>query len=117
MPGTNDVRVKYVDESGKLNEQQFDLIVFAVGMEPSASIVEHASAIGIELNGYGFCKTDRFLPLNTSRPGVFRWRSISGAERYTGNSNTGKRCGFDGDGNACVSSKYSCYEEIIPRRT
>jgi heterodisulfide reductase subunit A-like polyferredoxin len=71
MPGTNDVRVRFLDEAGQLKEQQFDLIVLAVGMEPSKSVVEHASAIGLELNNYGFCQTDRFLPLNTSRPGVF----------------------------------------------
>lgn len=71
MPGTNDVRVRFLDEEGKLKEQQFDLVVLSVGMEPSKSVVEHASALGIELNDYGFCKTDRFLPLNTSRPGVF----------------------------------------------
>jgi heterodisulfide reductase subunit A-like polyferredoxin len=71
MPGTNDVRVRFLDEAGQLKEQQFDLIVLAVGMEPSKSVVEHASAIGLELNSYGFCQTDRFLPLNTSRPGVF----------------------------------------------
>ena len=71
MPGTNDVRVRYVDEVGKLKEQEFDLIVLAVGMQPSESIVEHASALGLELNGFNFCRTDRFLPLNTSRPGVF----------------------------------------------
>ncbi|MEJ2648497.1 MAG: NAD(P)-binding protein [Sedimentisphaerales bacterium] len=71
MPGTNDVRVRYVDEVGKLKEQEFDLIVLAVGMQPSESIVEHASALGLELNGFNFCRTDRFLPLNTSRPGVY----------------------------------------------
>ena len=27
--------------------------------------------LGIELNEYGFCDTDRFSPLSTSRPGVF----------------------------------------------
>jgi heterodisulfide reductase subunit A-like polyferredoxin len=71
MPGTNDLRVRYVNEGGRLKEQEFDLVVLAVGMEPSASVVEHAAAIGVELNNFGFCKTDRFLPLTTSREGVF----------------------------------------------
>lgn len=71
MPGTNNLRVRFVDESGELTERQFDLVVLSVGMEPSASIVERATAIGVELNDYGFCATDRFSPLATSRPGVF----------------------------------------------
>ncbi|MGD2094242.1 MAG: NAD(P)-binding protein [Phycisphaerales bacterium] len=71
MPGTNDLRVRFVDEDGQLKEQEFDLVVLSVGMEPSVSIVERAKAIGLELNDYNFCETDRFSPLNTSREGVF----------------------------------------------
>lgn len=71
LPGTNDLRVRFVDEDGQLKERQFDLVVLSVGMEPSTSIVERAKAIGLELNDYNFCETDRFSPLNTSREGVF----------------------------------------------
>jgi heterodisulfide reductase subunit A-like polyferredoxin len=71
MPGTNDLRVRYVDQGGQLKEQEFDLVVLAIGMEPSASIRTCAAAIGVALNDYGFCETDRFLPLTTSREGVF----------------------------------------------
>jgi heterodisulfide reductase subunit A-like polyferredoxin len=71
MPGTSDLRVRYVEEGDRIKEQEFDLIVLAVGMEPSASVTERAAAIGVELNEYGFCNTDRFLPLNASREGVF----------------------------------------------
>ncbi len=71
MPGTNDLRVRYVDEEGKLEEREFDLVVLSVGMEPSASVVECAKRIGIKLNDYNFCDTNRLSPLTTSRTGVF----------------------------------------------
>ncbi len=71
MPGTDNLRVRFVDEGGELKEQEFDLVVLAIGMEPSARAVERATAIGVGLNDYGFCATDRFAPLTTSRPGVF----------------------------------------------
>ncbi len=71
MPGTRDLRVRFVNESGQLQEQQFDLVVLSVGMEPGATVQEIASRLGIELNEFGFCATDRLLPLETSRPGVF----------------------------------------------
>jgi heterodisulfide reductase subunit A-like polyferredoxin len=71
MPGTNNLRVRFMDEDGELKEQEFDLVVLSVGMEPSASAIERATAIGVELNDYSFCATDRFSPLVTSRPGVF----------------------------------------------
>jgi heterodisulfide reductase subunit A-like polyferredoxin len=71
VPGTKDLRVQFYDEAGKLREQDFDLVVLAVGMEPGASVIEGAKRLSIELNEYGFCATDRFSPLSTSRPGVF----------------------------------------------
>jgi heterodisulfide reductase subunit A-like polyferredoxin len=71
MPGTLNPRTRFVDETGKLCEEEFDLVVLAVGLEPSPSAVESASRLGIELNEYGFCATERSLPLSTFRPGVF----------------------------------------------
>ncbi|MHC4743814.1 MAG: FAD-dependent oxidoreductase, partial [Planctomycetota bacterium] len=71
MPGTRDLRVRYVGADSQIAEQQFDLVVLSVGMEPSASVSDITSRLGIELNEYGFCATDRLLPLETSRPGVF----------------------------------------------
>lgn len=71
MPGTMNPRVRFLDESGKLSEEEFDLVVLSVGLEPSKSAVQCAKQLGIELNDYGFCATDRSSPLSTSRPGVF----------------------------------------------
>ena len=71
MPGTMNPRVRFLDESGKLSEEEFDLVVLAVGLEPSKSAVQSARQLGVELNDYGFCATDRSSPLSTSRPGVF----------------------------------------------
>jgi heterodisulfide reductase subunit A-like polyferredoxin len=71
VPGTQDARVRYLDEQGRVKEQEFDLVVLAVGMEPSASVSQAASRMGIELNTYGFCNSDRLSPQATSRKGVF----------------------------------------------
>ena len=71
MPGTRDLRLRFIDEDGQIRERQFDLVVLSVGMEPSASVSDITTRLGIELNEFGFCATDRLLPLETSRPGVF----------------------------------------------
>ena len=71
MPGTNDARTRFLDENGQMREQEFDLIVLSVGMEPAASAAECAKRMGIELNEHGFCATDRLSPLTTSRDGIF----------------------------------------------
>jgi len=73
MPGTRDLQLRFVGEDEQIREQEFDLVVLSVGMEPAASVRDITSRLGIELNEYGFCATDRLLPLplETSRPGVF----------------------------------------------
>ena len=71
LPGSKDLRVSFLDENSKLAQKEFDLIVLSVGMEPPHSLAELASRLGIKLNEFGFCDTDRLLPLSTSRPGVF----------------------------------------------
>jgi heterodisulfide reductase subunit A-like polyferredoxin len=71
VPGTKDLRATFYNEANQLEEKDFDLVILSVGMEPGLSVVDSAGRLGIELNEYGFCATDRFAPLNTSRPGVF----------------------------------------------
>jgi len=71
VPGSKDMRLQYYNDRGQLEESDFDLIVLSVGMEPGSAARETAAKIGIELNEYGFCATDRFTPLSTSREGVF----------------------------------------------
>ncbi len=71
VPGTNDLRVRYLDATGQPQTMDFDLVILSVGMTPSASVKECADRLGVELNPYGFCATDRLSPLTTSRPGVY----------------------------------------------
>ncbi len=71
IPGSRDLRVQFLDGDGQLLQREFDLVVLSVGMEPPDSLTRSAARLGIELNDFGFCKTDRLAPLVTSRPGVF----------------------------------------------
>ncbi len=71
LPGSKDLRVSFLDENSKLAQKEFDLIVLSVGMEPPHSMAGLAACLNIKLNEFGFCDTDRLLPLSTSRPGVF----------------------------------------------
>ena len=71
VPGSRDVRLRYVDEHFKPVERDFDLVVLAVGLDPKPNVSAGMAQLGIELNEFGFCKTSRFSPLETSRPGVF----------------------------------------------
>lgn len=71
VPDTKDLRITFSNEADQVQEKDFDLVILSVGMEPPPSVEQGARRLGIELNEYGFCATDRFTPLKTSRPGVF----------------------------------------------
>jgi len=56
---------------GELIEDCYDMVVLAVGVRPPQEAEELSRLLDVELNEYGFCQTDKFTPLQTSRPGVF----------------------------------------------
>lgn len=70
-PSNHDLILRYAAPSGEKQEDRFQLVVLATGLEPPASAQQLAGLMDIELNQYGFCQTDKFTPLQTSRPGVF----------------------------------------------
>jgi heterodisulfide reductase subunit A len=70
-PKTKDLAISYVDSEGKIKEEEFNLVVLSVGLTPSREAKELAQRLGIQLDPYGFCKTEEFAPLETTRPGIY----------------------------------------------
>lgn len=70
-PATHDLLINYVDAQGNLQQERFDLVVLSVGSEPPLQAVALAQELGIELNEHGFCRTGKFTPVDTSRPGIY----------------------------------------------
>jgi heterodisulfide reductase subunit A len=70
-PDNQNLILHFQDESGQLRRKVFDMVVLSVGSVPPPKAVALAEDMQIELNEYGFCKTDKFEPVDTSRPGVF----------------------------------------------
>ncbi len=70
-PSTRDLILQYADPDGQRREERFETVVLATGLQPPDSARQLAEVLDIELNEYGFCQTDKFTPLQTSRPGVF----------------------------------------------
>lgn len=71
QPGTKNLRLVYVDSEMKQVEEEFDLVVLSLGLQPSATLREQADHLGVALNQFGFAATCELDPLSTSRPGVF----------------------------------------------
>jgi heterodisulfide reductase subunit A len=70
-PDTEDLFLRYLDEDGRVKEEVFNLVVLSAGIEPPKGISQLAISAGIELDRNGFCKTNPFSPLETTRKGIF----------------------------------------------
>lgn len=75
IPETANVTIKYATTADGVKEEEFDLVVLSVGLNPPANVKGLADTFGIELNAHGFCKTNPLSPIETSRAGIF----VSGA--------------------------------------
>ena len=70
-PETGGHTVRYVDESGVLREEDFDIIVLSVGLGTTKEGQALAKSIGITLDSYGFASTKCFSPIESSIPGIY----------------------------------------------
>ena len=71
VDSTGDLMVKFVTENGILRTEKFNMVVLSVGFQSSPELVRLAKRLGVQLNPYGFCQTRPFLPVETSKPGIF----------------------------------------------
>jgi heterodisulfide reductase subunit A-like polyferredoxin len=71
-PVENDnLKVRYVEESGEIKEELFDMIVLSIGLSPEPHIAELAKKMGIELNRHLHAATKNLMPVQTSREGIY----------------------------------------------
>lgn len=67
----NGVHMRYVTESGDFKEEDFDLAVLSVGLEPAKGSRQLAETFGIELDEFGFARSSNLSPVSSSREGVY----------------------------------------------
>ncbi len=66
-----ELRIRYADESGTIQEEFFDIVVLSVGLQVPESTAELARRLDVDLDKYKFAVTQPFTPVETSRPGVY----------------------------------------------
>ena len=74
-PKTKNVTIRYSTPDEGVKEEEFEMVVLSVGLNPPSEAQSLADKFGIKLNEHNFCDTNPANPMETSRPGVF----ISGA--------------------------------------
>src|SRR3990172_8093255 len=71
IPGSKNVTIRYATDGEGVKEEEFELVVVSVGINPPENAKELSELFGIELNKHGFCKTNPLNPIETSREGIF----------------------------------------------
>ncbi len=74
---TRNLALTFAGEDGRLQEEEFELLVLATGFAPPVGMQVLARELGIELNAQGFARSDGYRPTRTAQPGVF----VAGAFR------------------------------------
>ena len=70
-PATKKLAIKYMEESGEQQREEFDLIVLSIGQAPPVKHTQLGQIFGVDLNEWGFCITDQYSQVETSRKGVY----------------------------------------------
>jgi len=76
-PRTGDIILVARAEDGKPENHRFEMVVLSVGQVPPEKFTELGKTVGVELDKWGFCRTEEFTPVETSRGGVYVCGSTS----------------------------------------
>jgi len=71
VDGTGRHLIRYVDETGKKIEDEFDIVVLSVGLMATKKGTELARRLGVDLDHYNFASTTSFAPVESSKPGIY----------------------------------------------
>ena len=74
-PVTHNVTIRYSTPEDGVIEEEFDMVVLSIGMNPPKDVEDMAKQYGIELEAHDFGKLDPTNPMITNRKGIF----VSGA--------------------------------------
>jgi heterodisulfide reductase subunit A-like polyferredoxin len=70
-PNDNPVLVYEDTQQQKVIREEFDLVILATACAPAQGMKEMAGILGIDINRFGFFKTEPENPLDSTREGIF----------------------------------------------
>ncbi len=96
-PETGNVVVRYATPDDGVKEEEFDMVVLSVGLNPPADHQGLADTYGIGRDLHGFPETAPGNPMQTTRPGIFVSGGLQGPvdipESVFSASGAGSQCG------------------------
>lgn len=70
-PITKNVTIRYFTPQDGIKEEEFDMVVLSIGLNPPVDVKSISNVFNIDLESHNFCKVDTFNPMLTSRSGIF----------------------------------------------
>ena len=96
-PETKNVFIRYSTPQDGVKEEEFDMVVLSVGLNPPDEFNELSRKMGISLEKHNFCEINPINPMETSRPGIFVSGAFQGPldipESVFSASGAGSQCG------------------------
>jgi len=75
----NNLIITYASDNHTIQEEEFEMVVLSVGMSSPEGNKALAQIMGLDVNEYGFCKTDSLSPSEiANRPGIFPAATFTG---------------------------------------
>jgi len=68
---SNNLTLRYILDDGSIRDEEFDMVVLSVGLEPAKSTAQAAAALGVAVNRFGFPEASETSPVESSREGIF----------------------------------------------
>jgi len=97
IPDSKNVVVRYATADEGVKEEEFDMVILSVGLNPPTDHQALSETFGIELNAHGFTKANPENPIETTRPGIFVSGALQGPtdipESVFSASGAGSQCG------------------------
>ncbi|MBE9501618.1 MAG: FAD-dependent oxidoreductase [Chloroflexi bacterium] len=78
MVESEGLQLRYVTEDGRVETEEFDMVVLSVGLQTPPDVADLAEKMGIELDHYKFARTGSFAPVSTSSPGIYVCGALQG---------------------------------------
>lgn len=76
--GSGNCRIRYSNEDGTISNEDFDMVVLSLGLEPNSEVVELAGKLGLGLNKFNFCEPTALTGVGTNKPGIYVAGAFSG---------------------------------------
>jgi len=67
----HNLRIQYVTDDGRALSEEYDMVVLSAGLRPPNLVNDISQKFGIELNEHGFCRTEPFKPVASSKEGIY----------------------------------------------